>query len=125
MEKKMYISEDEHKKCGRVAEAFAELYENEDIVVLDAGRYGYVKLQYYRLDFGFETMITFTDSRRLFDDLWEEWLNTQLIKIAQGTALEEKDYKEMFKSLPADTQKELLEKRSNFAHMAGDDSLAD
>ena len=39
MEKKKYISDEEHEKCRRVAEAFAEL-EDVDIVVVDVGRYG-------------------------------------------------------------------------------------
>ena len=52
MEKKKYISDEEHEKCRRVAEAFAEL-EDVDIVVVDVGRYGFVKLQYYTPPTGF------------------------------------------------------------------------
>ena len=44
MEKKTYITEAERKKCRRVADAFAEL-EDADVVVVDVGRYGFVKLQ--------------------------------------------------------------------------------
>ena len=47
MEKQVYITEEERAKCQKVADAFAELYEIENILVVDAGRYGYVKLQYY------------------------------------------------------------------------------
>ena len=36
MEKQIYITEEERAKCQRVADAFAELYEMENIVVLDA-----------------------------------------------------------------------------------------
>lgn len=43
MEQKTYITKEERKKCQRVADAFVEL-ENEDIVVVDVGRYGFVKL---------------------------------------------------------------------------------
>ena len=38
--KETYITEDEQLKCQKVANAFAELYEIENILVLDAGRYG-------------------------------------------------------------------------------------
>ena len=48
MEKKVYITKEEQEKCRRVAEAFAELYGLENILVMDAGRYGFVKLQYYK-----------------------------------------------------------------------------
>ena len=61
--KETYITEDEQLKCQKVANAFTELYEIENILVLDAGRYGFVKLQYYRPPQGFEDVITFTDSR--------------------------------------------------------------
>ena len=53
MEKKVYITKEEQEKCRRVAEAFAELYGLENILVMDAGRYGFVKLQYYKEPQGF------------------------------------------------------------------------
>ena len=58
MEKKIYITEEERAKCQKVADAFAELYEIENIVVLDVGKYGFVDA------------ITFTDSVALFEELW-------------------------------------------------------
>ena len=74
MDKRVYISEDERRRCQKVADAFAELYELEHIVVMDVGRYGFVKLQYYIPERGFENVITFTDSKSMFEDLWQEWL---------------------------------------------------
>ena len=47
MEKQVYITEEERAKCKKVAEAFTELYEMADIVVVDVGRYGFVMLKYY------------------------------------------------------------------------------
>lgn len=40
MKKDTYISKEEQEKCRKVAEAFKELYEREDMIVLDAGKYG-------------------------------------------------------------------------------------
>ena len=85
--KEKYITDDEREKCRKVADAFAELYEIENILVVDAGRYGFVKLQYYRPPQGFEDAITFTDSRSMFENLWEEWLDTQLFLLAKGTPM--------------------------------------
>lgn len=48
MEKQIYISEEKRVKCKKVTNAFAELYEMENVLVIDVGRYGYVKLQYYK-----------------------------------------------------------------------------
>ena len=53
MEKQVYITEEERAKCQKVADAFAELYEMENIVVLDAGRYGFVELKHYKPLYGF------------------------------------------------------------------------
>lgn len=78
MEKKVYITKEEQEKCRRVAEAFAELYGLENILVMDAGRYGFVKLQYYKEPQGFDDVITFTDSQSMFENLWQEWLDTKL-----------------------------------------------
>ncbi len=121
MEKKKYISEDEREKCLKVIDAFAELYEttNDDIVVLDGGRYGFIKLQYYKFPNGFNTSMTFTDSVSLFDDLWEDWLNMQLFELVKGTPLIELDYEDIFKCMPEEKQETLMEKRGDFAEKAG------
>ena len=37
MKKQVYISEEERGKCKKVADAFVELYEMENILVVDAG----------------------------------------------------------------------------------------
>ena len=118
MEKKTYITKAERKKCQRVADAFAEL-EDEDIVVVDVGRYGFVKLQYYTLQRGFENNYTFTDGRELFEDLWQEWLNMQLYRLEEGTSLLEEGYDEAFKSLSKEKQNELMERKQHFAKAAG------
>jgi len=118
MEKKIYITEEEQKKCRRVADAFAEL-EDVDIVVVDVGRYGFVKLQYYTPPTGFENDYTFTDSRELFEDLWEEWLHTQIIIFAQEMGISNIVYDDVFKRLPEEKQKELMGRKQAFAEATG------
>ena len=118
MEKQVYITEEERVKCQKVVDAFAELYEIENIVVLDAGRYGFIELKYYKPPHGLEDAKTFTDSVALFEELWEEWLNTKLYLIAKGTSLLEKGYKGVFESLPKEKQSELIVRKADFAKMA-------
>lgn len=69
---KSYITDIERERCKKVAAAYAELYELESILVLDVGRYGFVKLQYYTPEYGFNDVITYTDSESMFEDLWQE-----------------------------------------------------
>ncbi|MEY8428673.1 hypothetical protein AALA00_13340 [Lachnospiraceae bacterium 46-15] len=119
MEKQVYITEEERGKCQKVADAFAELYEIENTVVINAGRYGFVELKYYKPPHGFEDAITFTDSVALFEDLWEEWLNTKLYLMAKGTPLLEKGYKGVLESLPEEKQSKLIVRKADFAKTAG------
>lgn len=121
MEKKQFISEEERVKCLKVIDAYAELYEetDDDIVVLDGGKYGFIKLQHYNYPDGFNTSMTFTDGMALFDDCWEDWLNMQLFYIAKGTPLEELDYEDIFLRIPEETRQTLMEKRAYFADKAG------
>ena len=70
--KETYITEDEQLKFQKVANAFIELYEIENILVLDVGKYEFVKFEYYRLQQVIEDVITFTDSRSMFENLWRE-----------------------------------------------------
>lgn len=118
MEKTIYITKEEQEKCRKVADAFTELYEIENILVMDAGRFGYVKLQYYRQPYGFDDVITFTDSQSMFSNLWEEWLNTTLVLLTRGTPIAETTYEEMFQWLSEEKQKELLSKKAEFAKRA-------
>ncbi len=118
MEKKTYITEEEQKKCRKVVDAFAEL-EDVDIVVVDVGRYGFVKLQYYTPPTGFENDFTFTDSREMFEDLWEEWLHTQIIALAKEMNIADIDYDDFFERLPEEKQNELMGRKQIFAETAG------
>ena len=105
-------------KCRKVADAFAEL-EDVDIVVVDVGRYEFVKLQYYTPPMGFENDFTFTDSRELFEDLWEEWLHTQIVALAREMYIQDIDYDSVFMQLPEKEKRELECRKKDFAEKAG------
>ena len=100
MRKQIYISNEERKKCQKVAYAFTELYDLTDIVVSDAGKYGFVKLYCYEPKYGFYKMTTFTNGDKLFYDLWTEWWHKQVITLASETSLIELDYQDILKALP-------------------------
>lgn len=114
-----FISDEEREKCRRVAEAFREVLEGEDLVVLDAGRFGFVKLQYYKLPWGFDNVFTFLDAGALFEDLWEEWLDSQLLDYAKGTPMVEMDYDQIFRCMPKEKQEALMRKKDELRKEAG------
>ena len=119
MEKQVYITEEERAKCQKVADAFAELYEMADIVVVDVGRYGFVMLKYYMPPHGFEEDETFTDSRTLFDALWQEWLHTMLYLAAKEMQLNDILYKDVFSYLSKEKQSAIIGRKDDFAQKAG------
>lgn len=119
MDKQVYITEEERAKCQKVADAFAELYEMENIVVvLDAGRYGFVELKYYKPPHGFEEDATFTDSRALFEGLWQEWLHATLYLTAEEMQLDDILYEEVFNRLSKEKQSAIIGRKADFAQKA-------
>ena len=114
MRKQAFITEEESRKCRKVAEAFTELYENDDTAVLDAGKYGFVKLQYYNINNGFDCVTTYTDSSELFNSLWEDWLYINLLKQIETPEMENMGYNEIIRRLPQEKQAELLERKEYF-----------
>lgn len=114
-----FISDEEREKCRKVVEAFQEALEGEDLVVLDAGRFGFVKLQYYKPPWGFEHVSTFLDAGTLFDDLWEEWMDSQLLDYAKGTPMVEMEYDQIFRCMPKAMQDSYVLKKQEFMEAAG------
>ena len=55
----------------------------------------------------------------MFDDLWDEWFNGRLLEFAGDTPMMEFDYPDIFKCMPKDKQKELMDKKIAFAKEAG------
>jgi len=91
-----YITEEQRAGCRKVADAFAELYELTDVVVADAGRFGFVRLQWFSEGEGFDSAMAFSDSRELFEELWRIWYEHEVLTPVLGTPLAELDYDEIF-----------------------------
>ena len=121
MKHMVYISDEEREKCRKVKEAFAELEDEDiDIMVADAGRYGYVRLMYYNEIYGFDEAYCYTESLALFNDLWTDWLNAQLFKIVlEDEPLMDLDFEDIFKALPIEKQQALMRRRQEFAEQSG------
>ena len=102
-------------------DAFAKLYEieDEDILVVDVGRYGFIKLQCYTPSYGFEVLDTYTDSNSLFEGLWDEWLSLNVFLLAKEMQLDDVLYEDVFNILPKEKQSELIGRKDDFAKKAG------
>lgn len=55
-----------------------------------------------------------------FNDLWTNWLDAQLFKIAvEDVPLMDLEYEDIFKALPKEKQQELMRRRQEFAEQSG------
>ena len=111
----IYITEEQRAKCRKVADAFAELYELTDVMVADAGRFGFVRLQWFSEGEGFDSAMAFLDSAELFEELWRIWYEHEVLTPVLGTPLAELDYDEIFQTLSKDRQEDILKKKAYFA----------
>lgn len=109
-----YITEEQREKCRKVADAFTELYGLTDVMVVDAGRFGFIRLQWFNKDEGFDYAVAFSDSSKLFEELWQIWYEYQVLTPVLGTPLAELDYDEIFRTLTKDRQEEILQKKEYF-----------
>ena len=55
----------------------------------------------------------------MFENLWEEWFDTQLFLLAKGTPMAGMGYHEIFRCLPKEKQDELMNRKAGFAKTAG------
>lgn len=110
----LYIMEEQREKCQKVADAFAELYEISDVMAADAGRFGFVRLQWFSERAGFDSAVTFSDNMELFEELWRIWYEHEVLAPVLGTPFAELDYDEIFQTLSKERQEEILEKKKEF-----------
>lgn len=114
-----YITEEQREKCRKVADAFTELYELADVMVADAGRFGFVRLQWFNEGEGFDSAVAYSDSSELFEELWRIWYEHEVLTPVLGTPLAELDYDEIFKTLSKDRQEEISKKKEYFLALCG------
>ena len=121
MEKTVYITEEEREKCRKVIDVFEELYEieDEDILLVDVGRYGFVKLQCYTASHGFEELDTYTDSNSLFEGLWEEWLSLNVFLLAREMQLADVLYDDFIQQSSKGKTVRAYRRKDYFAKKAG------
>ncbi|MDE7324623.1 MAG: hypothetical protein K2N73_18280 [Lachnospiraceae bacterium] len=113
------ITDEEREICRRVVSAYEEEFENMEILVVEAGKYGFYKMLFSSFPTEVDDAIVFTSGMELFNDLWEEWLEAQLLMLMKDTPMLELDYDEMLECLPEEKREELMAKRQYFAQKAG------
>ena len=86
----------------------------------DAGRFGFVRLQWFSEGEGFDSAMVFSDGGELFEELWRIWYEHEVLTPVLGTPLAELDYDEIFQTLSKDRQEEISEKKKYFLALCKD-----
>lgn len=108
------ITEEERRRCRKVAEVFSELYElYGDMTVVDAGKYGFVHLTWFNGTM-FEGSIAYTDSKELFRTLWSYWLEYHLLQPVKNTDHQELEYEDLYERLSLEEKEAFKRKRQEF-----------
>lgn len=115
MPNEKYITKEESERCQKVADTYAKELEEGDIVLLNAGKFGFVMLQYFQPPMGFDSATTFTDSNAMFEFLWKEWLDIQLIRLGEKMCFTDTVCDDIFEFLTKEQQRELMKRKFDFA----------
>lgn len=67
----------------------------------------------------FDGNSVYQDSKELFDDLWQMWLDYKILDSVVGTEREDIDYKKLYEELSAEIRKEYEEKRQQLLRLSG------
>ena len=118
MNKQIYITEEERENAKRLPMPFWKSIRKMMCWWWTPEGFGFVKLQNYMLNEGFDSVTTYTDSRDMLEDLWQEWLITQLFALSKGTPMEDFTQEELLKILPTKKQKEFAYKKICFMNKA-------
>lgn len=105
------ISQEERIKCKRVADAFSELCDlYGDMAIADAGDFGFVHLKWFDGEM-FSSNNVITDSKELFEELWQYWVEYHLLEPVKGTPLAELSYCDLFELLTEEKKKTFFKKK--------------
>lgn len=118
MKNNSYITDAEHEKCRKIADIFSMLQE-DDIILLDVGIYGFVVLFHHTSAHGFQAVKTFTNSYKMFKFLRDQLFDSQLIRLAHEMNLDGFDYIDIFKMLSDEKKNELKTQMKYFKKIAG------
>lgn len=114
----------EREKCRHIAAIFNPYFESyEEHYIVEAGKYGFVFLNWYSerdSDYGsFDHCNTFTESKDLFEGVWDEYLSHEIFIFAQKMDLLELEDEEILERMSSNEREALLSKKEEFTALAG------
>ena len=112
--KELDIANIEKDRCEVVAQIFRRYLEKHDIILRNAGRFGFIMLEYYKPRFNFDCAIIFTDSQTMFDTLLIEWYDCLITELMEEKQAENVDIDDFYNNLSAEEKNQLEDKKNRF-----------
>ncbi|MBQ9989596.1 MAG: hypothetical protein IJP31_01435 [Lachnospiraceae bacterium] len=110
------MTEEERKKCQRVADVFNPIVEQEGNCVADAGRFGFVYLELCREDcpnnFAFDWNHLYFTAEDLFDELINDVVNWKIHQMARDTPLVKLELDELYEVFNVNENEEFINLRT-------------
>ena len=117
-EQQEYITTEEKSRCKIVADIFLNHLEKEDLILCDAGKYGYAMLTYYKPPVGFDGVIIFTNSQKMFEILLNEWYISVIMQLAEKMNMSDLDVDIFYNRLPNEQKTLLKNQKQQFIENA-------
>ena len=99
-------------------EIFTSLPEKEKRKICDAGKYGYAMLTYYKPPIGFDGIVMFTDSQKMYNTLLREWYTLRIEELAKTMNMSNFDVDVFYEQLSDEQKVPLIQQRQEFIEMS-------
>lgn len=109
-----YITLEEKERCKIVADIFYESLAKDDLIICDAGKYGYAMLTYYKPPIGFDGIMMFTDSQKMYNTLLQEWYTSRIEELAKVMNMSNLDVDVFYERLSDKQKAPLIQQRQQF-----------
>lgn len=113
-----HITLEEKERCNIVADIFYESLAKDDLIICDAGKYGYAMLTYYKPPIGFDGIMMFTDSQKMYNTLLQEWYTLRIEALAKTMNMSNLDVDVYYEQLSDEQKKSLIQQRQQFIEKA-------
>lgn len=112
------ITLEEKERCKIVADIFYERLAKDDLIICDARKYGYAMLIYYKPPIGFDGIMMFTDSQKMYNTLLQEWYISLIEELSKTMDMSEFDADDFYEKLSDAQKAPLIQQRHEFIEKA-------
>lgn len=112
--KTLSVSDPEKSRCETVANLFRKDLEKNDIILKEAGKYGFIMLEYFKPKSSFDCAYIFTDCQTMFHALLNEWYDCLITDLMLEKQVTNIDMDDFYDALPEEGKIQLQNRKQQF-----------